>query len=230
MSNDLIKAFGDSLPAQFNPNALLEATSRLPTTGDKPYLMFKDGEWSFGVDHAEVDEDDVWAVNPNSFQFGLIEWCEGQAGGEILVPAGMDYSPADVARKFPDEPEARLSPQIAVDMLAVGGNYVGQQVNFKSSTRGGTSALNNLAKDIAGRYQSDPESIVPVVRLYSDSYVHKKYNRKTYVPIIEILFWDDMEFTKARKKFGEIESPSEKPDAKQEEPEPARRRRRVRNG
>lgn len=218
MSNDLIKAFGGSLPQEFNPSTLLEAAARLPQTGDKPYMMFRDGEWSFGVDHAEVDEEkDVWAINPNSYQFGLIEWCEGQAGGEILVPAGMDYSVADVPRKYEDEPEARISPQVAVDMMCVGGSYVGQQVNFKTSTRGGTSALNNLANDIARQYKQDEDNIVPIIKLESDSYVHKKYNRKTYVPILALQFWDNLQFKKAQKKYGAFvdEKPSKDDEPKQ---------------
>jgi hypothetical protein len=220
---DLIKAFGGSLPQGFDPATLLEAAARLPQTGDKPYMMFRDGEWSFGVDHAEVDEDDLWAINPNSYQFGLIEWCEGQAGGEILVPAGMEYSVAEVPRKFQDEPEARISPQVAVDMMCVAGNYRGQQVNYKTSTRGGTSVLNNLANDIARQYKNDDESIVPVVKLESDSYIHKKFNRKTYVPVLSLQFWDNLQFKKAQKKYGSFGD--EPKDLLEDEPKQVTRQR-----
>ena len=212
MSNDIVSAFGGSLPETFNPNALLNAAARLPQTGDKPYLVFRDGEWTFGVEQAEIDpENDVWAINPNSFMFGLIEWCESTAGGEILVPAGQDYSPADVPRKFEDDPESRVVPQVACDLYCVSGNYPGQQVNYKTSTRGGTSVLNKMAKMIAAQYAVDQQNIVPIVTLDSDSYIHKKYNRKTYVPIMALAFWDDMEFSKATKKFGAVDGDAEEP-------------------
>jgi hypothetical protein len=108
-------------------------------------------------------------------------------------------------------------------MMCVAGNYRGQQVNYKTSTRGGTSVLNNLANDIVRQYKNDDERIVPVVKLESDSYIHKKFNRKTYVPVLSLQFWDNLQFKKAQKKYGSFGD--EPKDLLEDEPKQVTRQR-----
>lgn len=194
--NDIVKAFGGNLPAaNFDATQLQQAASRVPTAIDHPYLVFKDGEWSYGIEQVEVTEDELWAINPASFMFGLMEWDDSVPGGEILVPPGVAYSEADVPQKFPNSEDQRIVAQIAANLYCVSGENEGQEVYYKTSTRGGVSALNSFAVQIAKQAKDDPAKIVPVVHLKSDSYMHKKYKRKTYVPVIELSHWDDAELS-----------------------------------
>lgn len=231
MSNDnenaLTEAFGGAknLPTAFSPQALMQSTAAIPKTTDKPYLVFKDGEWTFGQDAAECDPDAVWAVNPHSFHFGLIEWLDSVAGGEILVPAGTPYRADElVCQLDTSNPDHRIVPQIAVDLYCCNGDDEGLQVCFKTSTRGGVDALNKLAQAIAKQGVEDPDRIVAIVSLGESSYMHKKYKRKTYVPILDLVRFDDFELSETRGDAGEEEGGEEEEAQQQQAAPPARSR------
>lgn len=234
MSNDsqaLAKAFGggDNLPTAFSPKALMQSTAAIPKSSDKPYLIFKDGEWTFGVDAAEIEDGAIWAVNPHSFMFGLIEWLDSEPGGEILVPAGTAYSVNDLVLKHdPEDPDHRIAPQIAVNLFCTNGTDKGLQVHFKTSTRGGVDALNGLAMAIAKQGQQDNENIVALVKLSSSHYMHKKYKRKTYVPVIELIEFVGFDYMDSDKIEEEKPKKEKTTTAKKESAKPptsSRRRR-----
>jgi len=240
-SKEIQSAFGgaDNMPANFNPQALMKSTAALPKTSNKPFLSFRDGEWTFGADHAEVEEGSLWAVNPNSFMFGLIEWCDSKAGAELMVPAGTKYSAEDLNLQFdPDDEDHRIAPQVSIDLYCVTGDDEGLEVNFKTSTRGGTDVINDLAIKIAKQAASNPDQPVAIISLEESSYRHKKYGKK-YVPIFKLEDFDDYEFSATRassdgkktksnpKKLAKAETP-EKDDAVEEDHKPASRRRRSR--
>jgi len=224
MTNELQKAFGGSMPTTFDPASLMQSTAKLPVSSDKPYLSFKDGEWTYGSEMAEVESKSLWAVNPNSFHFGLVEWCDGTVGAEILVPAGTNYSIKDLELEFdPNDPKVKehsVGPHIAVDLYCTTGDDEDVQVQFKTSTRGGVDALNKLAQKISKQAIDDPDNVVALITLESSSYMHKKYRRKTYAPILNIKSFDNFELSGLKKKPSPNKSTKKTATRSQPEPEP----------
>ena len=133
--NAIVEAFGGNLPTEFDPTALMQSTANLPASTDKPYLTFKDGEWTYGAEANECDPSSLWAVNPVSFKFGYIEWLDSKAGGELLVPMGQPYSQSDLVLQFdPENTDHRIAPQIAVELMCLSGDDEGLEVLYKTST------------------------------------------------------------------------------------------------
>lgn len=198
--NEISKIFGGEVPAIFDPNALMQSSNALPQSSDKPFLTFKDGEWTFGAEHAEIEKGGLWAVNPNSFKFGFVEWFEGEAGGEYLVGVGQPYSVDDLKLEFDSEhPDHQIAPAIGVEFLCIGGADENVEVYFKTSTKGGVDAVNKLALQIAKNSIANPEKPIAVISFDSSSYMHKKYKRKTYTPVLNIDGFTDWEFSDYKK-------------------------------
>ncbi len=191
-----LAAFDAQCP--FDPVALKRSADAFDANGANDYLSFRDGRWEHGADRIELSGSSRWAVNPHSFKFGLMEWYNGEAGAELMVPAGVAYATGDLERRYcnPDDPtQHRISPQISVDVKCVGGENEGLQLTYKTSTKGGVDALNKLAQDIAGQGVRDADHIVAVVTLSTEHYTHRKHKRKTYVPVFNIHYFDNMALT-----------------------------------
>lgn len=199
---------GDNMPTAFSPQALIQSSAKIPKTSDKPFLTFSDGDWTYGASQDEVDLTALWAVNPRSFMFGLMEWCDGKPGGEVCVPMGTPYNADDVTFKHdPEHPKWNLAPQIGAIFVCLTGADKGLTVLYKTSTRGGVDALNGLAEKIGKQTMSDtPENYVPVVMLEFSTYQHKKYGKK-WVPILNVQGWDDEDLSTTLEALAADEKP-----------------------
>lgn len=195
----------------------------LVVKGGDPYLrLLKHGEWVFGQEDANVDDDSIWAVNPMSIQHGFIAWPpEGEGAGagplgEVMVPA---------TAPLPDRGELRdvgveWRQQFSFQMRCVDGGDKGTQVLYKVSSVGGANAVDKILSAIIEQLDNDPTHPAPVVRLDMDSYPHKKWG-KTFTPVFILVGWADMD--------GNYELDDEAPAPKpaQVEAAPARRTRRT---
>ncbi len=182
----------------FDPQALMRSADAFDAGSRNDYLSFRDGCWVYGADRIELSERSLWAVNPHSFQFGLMEWYNGEAGAELMVPAGVPYSVNELALQFcnPDDAtQHRISPQISADVKCVSGENEGLQLTYKTSTKGGVDALNTLAQSIAGQGVANANLIVAIVTLTATHYLHRKHKRKTYVPVFKINHFDNLTLT-----------------------------------
>lgn len=222
MSNDVVVGgFGGAMvtPESFNPGALAMSAGKVASGGGKAYLIFKDGVWTYGADREEADPEGLWAVNPLSFQFGYMEWADNEPGSEVMVPAGQHYSIDDLDLKFDPNKvkDHRVAPQASCELKCISGDDIDVEAVFKSSTNGGVNAISKLAQAIAAHAATSPDDPVPVVALDSDDYMHKKYGRKTYVPVMDVekfIGWSDVPETEE----------AEAEAAPEEAPAPARRK------
>lgn len=176
---------------------LAKVQSAIPTAGGEPILrMGRDGKWIYGAENIEVEDGSEWAVNPLSLQHGYICWKKIPEGskekpeklGEVLVSMFEDKP---VKAGLPDYGHP-WAEQTSVGLRCVSGEDEGEQTEYKPSSTGGSNAMKDLIGKIMAQLDKDPEHPVPIVLLKSDSYQHKTYG-KTYVPIIEIVDWTDMD-------------------------------------
>jgi hypothetical protein len=77
-------------------------------------------------------------------------------------------------------------------MQALSGEFKGQQVIYKSSSKGGKTAILEMVAKVVPRIKSGDDDIVPVVALESTSYAHKEFG-KINTPILAIDHWTSMD-------------------------------------
>lgn len=183
---------GDNLPATDRQAGALRALGAARrNAGDKAFMKFAKGDgWVFGAEKIEVDENELWAVNPNTFMIGVIGWEDGEVVDEEMYPitAGKRVNHDELEPIKKGEGNG-WSDQISVELKHMGD---GTEVIFKTSSNGGLKAMSLLADGCGDRMEANPDTPVPVCRLTSTSYRHKKYG-KIHEPVFEIDHWVDME-------------------------------------
>lgn len=203
---------------------LANVKETLVVKGGDPFLrMEKDGVWVYGADDTQVEEGSRWAVNPFSLEHGYACWTrhpeserkKNELLGERMVPMNTK------------KPDKTTLPQYAFDwtdqysfkLRCTNGADEGQEVLFKTTSVGGTNAVNALIAAIMKQLDLDAGHPVPVLDLSNDSYNHKDWG-KTYIPVFNVMSWATME--------GEAAAPAAAPAAQAEAPAaaaPARQRR-----
>ena len=194
------------------------ARADVNTSEGKHYLRLnKGGIWLYGKDDIEVEEGSQWAINPNSFALGYIAWAE-----ESSRPLGEEMRPiADDPIVEADLPDvgARWEQQVGMQMVCISGEDKGEEVIFKTSSKGGREGFNTLLRDVMATLQANQgtDKVVPVVELEVESYKHQKYGT-IFKPVFNIVKWTTLSST--------LDDVVEEEPAAEPEPKPARRRRR----
>lgn len=206
-----LQKYKQEAPASFDGSILLR--------------LLTDGDWVYGAENTEIEDDSLWAVNPMSICHGYCCWVDGELVGEVMVPFTKSVPPMEELREH-DEPWKR---QISVQLACINGSDKGLQVLYKNSSDGGKRFHQALVEAISDHLDEDQSTPVPIVKLSNTHYNHKKYG-KTYKPEFEVVDW-----VAADAKATHVDDAEEKaepePEAKaeQEEEQPVRRRRRRRS-
>lgn len=174
---------------------LTNVAATIKTSATDPYLrLLTDGSWVYGAENIEVEPDSGWAVNPLSIMHGYTCWSDDPKAktnenlGEVMVPA---TSPLPDVNSLPDHGYP-WNQQVSLQLRCMDGEDAGEQVLYKTSSKGGMGETKKLIAAIIKQLDDDPDHIVPVVNLRNDHYQHKKYG-KTYVPILQIEKWVSMD-------------------------------------
>ena len=186
-----------NLPANIGNMATALAASVVAAgspIGTDQYMKCAKGEWSYGADDTQPEEDSVWAVNPMGFQHGFISWgskSRGNAGvmtGEYMVPATDPMPDGDLLAVVNGD----WSKAVAVQLRCTNGEDEGIQAVYKTNSSGGRKAYAKLLQALVARIDGGAAKCVPLVKLGVDSYNHKEYG-KIYTPEMEVVGWTDME-------------------------------------
>lgn len=155
----------------------------------------KEGYYSYGVEDTEVEEDSLWAINPQSFVHGYQAWVDGELAGEEVV--GMNQKPIQKA----DLPEVDTSGNnrgwqnlLGFQLVCVNGEDEGVTCLFKTTSVGGLKGVNTLIQSILKQAGENAEASVPVVELGSSSYKHKNKSYGTiHSPVFTIKQWESLD-------------------------------------
>jgi len=232
-----ITPFTGGLPAAADLNALASAAASKPSNNTMPFLkLSKAGEWSYGAEDVEVEEDSIWAIHPGSFHHGYCAWERDEDKpaallGELMIPISQKLPPiSSLEREDVQGNELAWQRQVSFVLACTNGEDEGQNVLYKTSSRGGQTAWADMAAAIATQGAKDPTTIVPLVSLKNESYKHKRWGL-TYNPIFEIVGWAGLDGTvaepEAKKTAAKKKTKAVKPAAEEvAEEAPVRRRRR----
>jgi len=176
--------------------ALTAALNRVDMTSiggrsGKPMLQFKSrensGTWMFGQQRISPEAGSLWAVNPQTFQWGYICFSnDNKPAGERLVPISQ---PMLAITELPDK-GFPWQEQMAVDLKCINGADAGTEVVLKVSTVGGIQAVTGLIDTVRDRLNGGQHDgkIAPIVRLERDSYQHGQYGRVP-TPVFTLVDW-----------------------------------------
>lgn len=243
---DVNRDLPESIAELIGGLANMETVSRSDGTAKKSglFMKFSKGEYFFGTDQIEPEEGSLWAVNPNSFVHGYQAWGDGQLLGEVMV--GMREAPVSKSSleehtyTDPDskkEVVARWQAIRGFDLVCVEGDDEGTACTIAGTSLGLTKAVSALIAEVMEHLKEDPSTPVPLVKLESNSYKHKKYG-KIHTPEFPVVKWADLTATEVpddEDEPDEVEENQEQapdaPDAESEKAEesaeaPKRRRRR----
>ena len=157
-----------------------------------PFLRLgRDGLWIYGAENIQVEDGSLWAANPLQIEHGWVAWDRSKGAdnsggpvGEVMVPMNQALPPKDTLKDVGHD----WDYQMAIPMLCLNGTDKGEEVLYKANSVGGIDALDGLIKAIGLQLDADETKPVPVIRLGSGSYQHRKYG-KTYTPDLTIIDW-----------------------------------------
>lgn len=193
---------------------LQRSAQALPTTGNggAEYLKMLTkgpdaGKWVFGQEETLVTDDALWAINPASLMHGWVAWDTHKGGApiqELMVSINRDLPPFNSLPELPPgtpDPKAPNVPvtlnyaqQRSIQAVCVSGEDEGTLIEFKHSSVGAMKAFGNLTNDLLAQLATDPDKIVPIVKLSNESYKHKKWGW-IYNPLLTIVEWRTLDNT-----------------------------------
>ncbi len=188
----------EDLAASLNRSAV-----SMPRVGGEYEFLKMDkgnGDWLYGQEETVVEEDSLWAVNPASFEYGYIAWppessANREPEGEVMVSISRPLPNQNTLRTRHEDGAttgAGWQYQQSVVMVCISGEDEGTAVQYKQSSVGANKAFKSLTDAVSGQLQKGSDAIVPIVKMKSDSYKHKKWGR-IFNPIFEIVEWRTMD-------------------------------------
>jgi hypothetical protein len=213
MSKSVVPFKGINLPAKASDlvSGLKTVVAEKPMQNSMPLLRLVDGEWVYGADNIQVEEESLWAIHPGSFMHGYCAWDDGQLVGEVMVPVSQ---PRPGHNELPPV-TVQWQEQMSFIAACTSGEDAGTTVLYKNSSLGGRNAITELAQKIIKQAETDSSKLVPLVLLEIGSYKHKKYG-KVYTPTFAVQSFAALD--SAEEEEVKVE---EKPSRKRAEPKPA---------
>lgn len=194
MSNDMIPHTNGATPefgvpsTGFDANAMataLQGVKREAAAGGQTYLrMDKTGTWVFGSEAEPVPATAEFAVDPYSFIHGYVAWGDLQKLGEAIVPINVPLPAAPAAPPGSRGWERQFG--MTLKHVTGAGDDLGVLL-FRSSSFGGRKCIAALTAEV-GKRMATGQATMPIVKLVSTSYVHKKFG-KIFEPEILIVAW-----------------------------------------
>jgi hypothetical protein len=184
-----------------------ETASRAHIVGQ--LLRFtKHGEYKCGQDQDEVAEGTRMLAYLPGLKYGWVKWNEGQPVRHLigLIAEGFEPPPreelGDLDESTWNELNGRpIDPWQKTNYLVML-DEEGELYTFVTSSKGGLSAIGQVADSYAKRRRMKPDEI-PVIELHARSYQHKDFG-ETFAPSFKIVAWASIP-----ANFNELESAME---------------------
>ncbi len=187
---------------------LQQSAQQASSGGDGSFMKFtKFGEWVWGTESTEVEEDALWAIHPQGFQHGWIAWGDkkhnnnGTKLGETMVPATDPLPPQNTL----PEVQGSWAQQISIQMICLSGIDKGTKVLFNSCSTGGRKAYNTIVNAVVAEITAGSQKVAPSVTLDSDHYTHKEFG-KIFTPVMRVEEWNTLDDLKAALSEAEADA------------------------
>ena len=159
------------------------ATAAPRVGGEYQFLKMEKGtgDWVYGQEETVVEDGALWAVNPNSLEYGYIAWPPEESKrrepeGEVMVPISRPLPAVNTLRtRNPDgETTGRNGWQYqqSVVLVCINGEDEGTVCQYKQSSVGSQKMFKTLIDAIGAQIGKGSDAIVAIVSLKSSSYKH----------------------------------------------------------
>jgi hypothetical protein len=194
MANEIVKK-AQALPASL-VSKIAEGIGRaqVATGGSnrgQSLLRLVTGKWLFGQGNDQVQDGSSWLADIGSLKYGDCTWHESQLVDEWMTEMWLEKRPLPGTHPTGAVPKSQAS----VELTCLNGEDAGMRVLYKTSSLGGTDAMQDLKDAVARRvetYGAEHPYLFPVLQLGSTSYPNKRYGGTTYNPVLERVGWADV--------------------------------------
>ena len=195
-SKEVATTSKNEVAQQGNRNVYQQYRDEVRQTGiEGDLLRFnKLGEWIAGQEEEEIPEGTELVMGVNTFKVGWIKWednrpVDSRMGllSEGFRPAAReDLGDTDEEQWETDDDDKPRDPWQRTDQVLLKDLSDGRVFTFAPSSKSGKSAIGEVAGAYGDRVQDGHEAAeMPIVRLMSSHYKHKKYG-KVMVPVFEL--------------------------------------------
>jgi hypothetical protein len=171
-----------------NQDALSNIAAFADNSGSSlTYMRFSKGEFTYGADNDVIDDDVEFVPDMSTLSRGYVCWVKASVAGEVMSPiaSGKRITEADLPDYGPYEDGDGWREQTSIEFRRVPD---GARFMFKTSSRGGTQALQKLSSEFAARMKVSKEFSLPIITMTPDSYKHERYG-KIHVPKFTVVGW-----------------------------------------
>ena len=189
MNQELAQS-GSNLPA--SPQDLIKGLTNVKDAvssvqSGMPILKMngKTGIWTYGVERIAVEDGQLWAIDPYSFEHGFVCWDNAEPIGEIMRKANEPLPNEDDLPDYGKDWDL----QNTVIMKCMSGEETGMVCINKGSSLGHAKMIRELTSQIIAQVETGSDQIYPIVNLDYDSYVNRKQGAEIFNPIMEIVDW-----------------------------------------
>jgi hypothetical protein len=196
-------------------------------SGGTPFLrMLRDGTWAMGAQDSQIVAGTEAIINPLSIQHGYSCWTDrgkkdgkneklGEEMWKITQPKPMANTLEQLIDPRTEEP-CTWKDQMSFELKLLDGKYKNEQALYSVTSTGGLRLIDALMKKLEEQLDTGSMYVFPIVRISSDEYAHSSYG-KTFVPVMDILGWADMNGNEEGADADDAPAPA----AKAEAPAPA---------
>lgn len=187
---------GAGLPANTGSDPFTSYAAKV-TQQTGQFLTFKNGEYLYGQDAAELPLGTKLAANVAGLMIGWRRWFGGKVTDDLLdllteqkpLPTRSALGDNDPAMwEKDDRSGAPRDPWMFTNSLTLVDNE-GETYIYSTGSKGGLNAIGQLCKAYGQEYRQR-SGMVPIVELANDFYIHATYG-KTYVPVFNLVGWTD---------------------------------------
>jgi hypothetical protein len=171
----------------------MAAMSNFAPSG-KAYMKFNanTGRYSYGKDDTEISAGSEAAVNMATFSTGWVCWKDGEVAKELMarpLSGEVPENEADLPDLGPYENEEDgWKKQVSVDMRLLDDSGAGEEIIFKTSSKGGIGGISKLFREYCVEASLKGDGIVPIVSFDNTSYMPKNAKHgKKHAPVFKVV-------------------------------------------
>jgi hypothetical protein len=177
-------ALADEIAAGLGNVAL--SISSAGVGGGLPFLSIsKQGFWHYGAENIKVEPNATLAIDLRSVRHGYVAWVDGRSN-ERMVAANEPLPPVTELPNL----GADWALAISMEMVILNGEDAGVKVLYKNNSLSGRKAVLGLIEKVKRQVKLDPSKPIPIIKLDTDGYDHKKYG-EIITPVFTLVGYTD---------------------------------------
>lgn len=193
--NDMIAKLGQNASALGGmPPGVSRGTTYLSFNGTT-------GEFTLGRNNDPLPEDQQFVAPVSDYTHGWKYWDNRKVTDTTIVSAFEDF-PAKPDNRPEQSNNSRTgwAREFGMSLSAVGGPLDGRVLQFTGSSKGFSDMWADLLAAVSANFVTNPDAkekgcVHPLFTMFADSYIHPEYDRRVFVPRVNLIGFTNGEDT-----------------------------------